>query len=179
MSRLLRNPYLYVLGVPLVAFVGLILAGVDPDHISLSARVFFFAMLAYVGARYMGRAPFLIWQGNTKPESINVIGFAILFVATALTQIYALLVITYDRAPWIVATYWSGGFVVLASVGITMVAYSIPRIPLPPLSGRDGMGMLGSFLFAILSAGALFMAHNFPSIWKIVSAFFAGLMHAA
>jgi len=176
MTRL-RNPYLWVLLLPLLGFILVMLLGVDPDHVNLAGRLYFFGLLGYVGARYVGRAPVLMWRGDTTPEGRNIVGFALFIVAIMLTQAYAWIAISAGRPAWLAEAYYSPALVVLAGVGVTLVASSVPRFPFPPANG-NGLTRWTSFLVGFLSATALLMAQHLPALWKLVTVWLSGMARA-
>ena len=176
MNRL-RNIYLWVLLIPLVSFVAAILAGLDADNINIAGRLYVFGLMAYSAVRYVGRAPVLMWRGDVSPEARNISGFAIFMVAIMAQMAYGVMLIGLDRPSWLVATYWSAGLVILAGVGMTLVASSVPRFPFPPFGKGNGYSVATSFLVGFLSAGALFMAQHIPVLWKAVQGLFLSLQH--
>jgi hypothetical protein len=172
MTRAFSNPYLWVLVAPLSVFITAMLLGIDPDAVSLVGRFYYFGLLGYVGARYVGRAPILMAQGDFSPEARNIAGWAILIVAAMLTQLYAWLVIVYDRPTWLIATYWISGLVILSGVGVTLVASSVPRFPFPPFGHHNsGLSVWVSFIVGFLSAGLLFMAQHIPHALRFLSGY--------
>jgi len=175
--KLLTNPYLWILLVPATVFLTLALLGVDPDQINLSGRLYFFGLLAYVGARYVGRAPVLMWNRNWTPEGRNVVGFGLFIVAIMLTQVLAWVSIVYNRPVWLMMSYYSPALVILSGVGMTLVASSVPRFPFPP-TGSTGLSVLASFAVGLLSALALFTAQFIPMIVKAIVVALTGLVHA-
>lgn len=177
MSRQLRNPYLWIILGPLTAFLILVSFHFPPDWISVPGRLGVFGLLAYVGLRYVGRAPVLAWQGNLSPEARNVVGWAMCICAMMFQQLYGTIYIAYDRPEWLSSLYWGPSFVILMLVGLGLVTSSVPRFwPFGGASG--GMGTAASFMVGFLSAGALFSAQHLPTLWKLFSGFMLGLIHA-
>ncbi len=184
--RVLKNLYFWSLLIPAIAFGLLALARVGADDLNLTARLYFFGLLAYVGARYVARAPMLMLEGNVTPEGRNITGWGIFIVSIMLQQVLAWLAIVYSdengvRPLWLSNSYWSPALVVLAGVGITLVASSVPRFqfPFPPQGGSpNGLGMIASFAVGVLSALALFASQWLPSLFKVIGFFLQGLAHA-
>ncbi len=174
----LKNPYVYIMLGPLVLFILAVWAGVEPDQINVAGRLYVFGLMAYSAARYVGHAPVLMWQGDMTPEARNVTGWALFLMAIMGQMAYGALVISLDRPAWLLATYWSAALVVLAGVGMTLVASSVPRFPFPPFGKGDGYGVATSFLVGFLSAVGLFMVQHVPALLKLIGAFFSGLTHA-
>lgn len=177
MNRL-NNPYLFIVLGPLVGFLTLVGFSVDPDLISIPGRLLIFGALAYIGVRYVGRAPVLAWRGDMSLAARNIIGWAMAISAMMLQQGYGLVYIAYDRPDWLSSLYWSPSFTVLMLVGLSLVMSSVPRVWPFGGHGRSGFGMLTSFLIAILSAGTLFFIEHLPVAWKLLMTLMAGLTHA-
>ncbi len=173
----IKNPWWAILLVPLVVFLALMTARTNPDYISLPSRLYAVALIAIVGARYVGRAPVLMWQGNMSPEARNVVGWGMVLLALLLTQAYAWLFISMGRPEWLQSSYWPPGFVILACVGLTMVASSLRRVP-PHVGPPNGLSVLPSLLVGLFSAGALFLIQFAPMIWKGILALVMGAVHA-
>lgn len=177
MKRLLTNPYLAILLVPLAAFLLLVQVNIAPDPISIFARIYVFALFAYVGARYVGRAPVLMVEGNTSPEARNIVGWALVIVGSMLTQVYAALYIWYDRPEWLSSQYWSPSFVVLIGTGLTLVASSVPRFP-PFGNSPHGLSVIASFVVGFSSAVGLFLASHIPQVVAFFRGIWGGVAHA-
>ena len=173
----ISNPYLAVVLVPLVIFLILIFYRVDPDTINLWSRAYVFSMLGYVGARYVGRAPVLMWERNTSPEARNIVGFAIFLVGLALQVAYGWIYISYQRPLWLSSQYWGASFVVLLGVGLSLVASSVPKFP-PFGDGKNGLGEVASVLVVLLSALTVFFVSHIPAVVAGLKALFAPLLHA-
>lgn len=178
MIRFMTNTYLLILLIPLFVFVALVLAGVSPDPINLMARLYVFAGFAYVGARYVGRAPVLMWTGDFSPEARNICGWAIIILASMMQQLYGWLYIVYERPLWLSSSYWSPSFVVLAGVGLTLVASSVPRFP-PFGTGPSGLSVVGSFCVGLGAALGLFFLAHVAQLWSVVKALFLTLVAVA
>lgn len=177
MRRLLTNPYVALLLAPLVAFLFLVHLRVKPDPISLVSRIYAFALFGYVGARYVGRAPILMWQGDMRAEARNIVGWALLIVGSMMTQIYAWLYIVYDRPECLSSQYWSPAFVVLVATGLTLVASSVPKFP-PFGAGPQGLSVIASFVVGFTSAITMVFASHIPSIIQFIKATWLGAIHA-
>ncbi len=177
MKAQLTNPYWAMLLVPLALFLLLIHLRIEPDIINLWVRFYTFAALGYVGARYVGRAPVLMWRQNTSPEARNVIGWAILIVGFMLNIAYGWIYIAYDRPYWLSSQYWGVSFIALIALGVTVVASSVPKFP-PFGDGRNGLSELGSFLVVALSALAVFAASHVPQIVVFLKSIFVGVSRA-
>lgn len=174
MNRLLTNPYAYALLIPLVLFVALVHLRTDPDTISLVGRIYVFCILGYIGARYVGRAPILMWERDTSPEARNIVGWGISLLGFAVQIAYGWIYIAYDRPLWLASQYWSSSILVLVAVGLTIVATSVPRFP-PFGDGRNGLGEIASLLVVIASAlGVLFVSHA-PQVLGFLKTLFTGL----
>lgn len=171
------NPYIPTLLVPLFAFLVLMTFRVDPDAISLLSRIYAFVVLGYVGARYVGRAPVLMWQRNTSPEARNVVGWGIAVIGLLSQVAYGWLYIAYDRPVFLSSQYWSGGIVVLVAVGLTIVASSIPKFP-PFGDGRNGLSESASIAVVVVSALGVFLVSHAPAIWGMIRGLFNGIMTA-
>lgn len=178
MIRLFTNTYAAILLVPLVAFIGLVAVGVPPDPINLLARLYVFAGFAYVGARYVGRAPTLMWRGDTSPEARNIVGWGVIIMASMMQQLYAWLYIVYERPEWLSSSYWSPSFVVLAGVGLTLVASSVPRFP-PFGTGPNGLSVISSFCVGLGAALGLFFLAHVAQVWVAIKALFLTLVAVA
>ena len=177
MRRVLSNPYLAILLAPLLSFLALVHFGVTPDPISLVARVYVFALFGYVGARYVGRAPVLMWQANTSPEALNVSGWSLVIVGSMMQQLYAWLYIVYNRPSWLASQYWSPSFVVLVATGLSLVAFSVPRIP-PFGRGAGGLSVAASFIIGLgTGIGMLFVSH-IPQIIAVIKGMWTGVLTA-
>lgn len=177
MRRILTNPYSAILLAPLVSFLLVVNVGVSPDPISLVSRVYVFALFAYVGARYVGRAPSLMWNGDMRAEARNISGWALVILGSMMTQVYAWLYIVYDRPEWLSSQYWSPSFVVLIATGLTLVASSVPRFP-PFGVGGQGLSVIASFVVGFSSAMFLVLLQQIGHVWMILKAIFAGAVHA-
>lgn len=183
LTTALKNPYLWILLVPLTVFVTMWINGVEADDISVTARIGVFFVLAYVAARYTSKAPQLMWRANVLAESRNIIGWAMFLLSQMMSQVLAILSISLSengvRPAWLSVTYYAPAFVSLSLVGLLLVASSIPKFPMPPFFG-PGRGMSGtaSIIIALLSAGGLWLAAHFPLVAKFVTGLFVALTHA-
>jgi len=171
-----NNPYIAILFLPLTAFIALVLLGVTPDPINLVARVYVFSLFGYVGARYVGRAPVLIWTGDTRPEALNVAGWALVILGSMMTQLYGWLYIVYQRPVWISSQYWSPAFVVLIATGLSLVAFSVPR--LPPFGKGSGLSVAASFIIGLGTGIGMLVVSHVPQLWAIVKALWGGMLSA-
>lgn len=173
----LTNPYWAILLAPLAAFLVLVHVGITPDPINLVARVYVFALFGYVGARYVGRAPILMWKGDVRPEALNVSGWSLVILGSMMTQLYAWLYIVYDRPIWLSSQYWSPAFVVLIATGLSLVAFSVPRLP-PFGKGAGGLSVAASFIIGLgTGIGMLFVSHV-PQIITAIKAMLGGFARA-
>jgi len=173
----LTNPYWAMVLVPLAVFLTLVHFRTDPDLINLWGRFYGFLVLGYVGARYVGRAPVLMWQRNTSPEARNISGWAIAVVGFMLQIVYGWIYIAYDRPIWLSSQYWGASFVVLIAVGLTIVASSVPKFP-PFGDGRNGLGEIASVLVVIGSALAVFVVSHIPAVFGFLRGLWVGLLAA-
>ncbi len=164
----LTNPYLAVILAPLAVFLALVYFHVEPDMISLWARFYAFAMLGYVGSRYVGRAPILVWKRNTTPEARNVVGWAIVVVGFMFQIAYGWVFIAYDRPQWLSSQYW---------VGLSVVASSVPRFP-PYGDGRNGLSEIASIVVVIGSSLSVFAASHIPQIIATIKGLWSGALAA-
>lgn len=176
MSRL-SNPYLAIVLVPLAIFLALIHIRVDPDAINLWGRGIVFALLGYIGSRYVGRAPILMWDRNFTPEARNIVGWAIVLIGFMLQIAYGWIYIAYDRPVWLSSQYWGASFVILIGVGLAVVASSVPRLP-PFGGGRNGLSEIASIFVVIASTLGLFIASHIPQIMAVVKGLWNGLLTA-
>lgn len=177
MKRTLTNPYFAALIIPLAAFLALIHFRADPDAISLVGRVAVFALLGYVGARYVGRAPILAWERNTSPEARNIVGWAIALIGFMMQIAYGWVYIAYDRPVWLSSQYWGASFVILIGVGLTIVATSVPKFP-PFGDGRNGLGEVASWMVVIFSTMAVFVASHVPQVVAFLRGLFGSVVNA-
>lgn len=177
MKRQLTNPYWAMILAPLAAFLALVKLQVEPDTLSLWVRFYSFAALGYVGARYVGRAPVLIWSKNMTPEARNVVGWAIVIVGFMLNIAYGWIYIAYDRPVWLSSQYWGVSFVTLIALGVTIVATSVPRFP-PFGNGRNGLSEIASVLVVIGSALAVFIGSHIPQAIAIFKGIWGGVLAA-
>lgn len=173
----MNNPYILALLIPLISFLSLIALKVNPDWISLVSRVYAFVILGYVGARYVGRAPVLVWQRNTTEEARNVIGWGVAIVGFMLQIAYGWIYIAYDRPEWLSSQYWSASIIVLVSVGLTIVATSVPRFP-PFGDGRNGLSEVASLVVVVSSALMVFLASHLPQVWAMIKGLLNGVLAA-
>lgn len=171
----MNNPYILALILPLIGFLSLIVLKVNPDWISLIARIYAFVVLGYVGARYVGRAPVLVWERDTSQEARNVVGWGVAIVGFMLQIAYGWIYIAYDRPDWLASQYWSASIVVLVSVGLTIVATSVPRFP-PFGDGRNGLSEVASLVVVVSSALAVFFASHLPQVWAVIKGLWSGLL---
>lgn len=174
----LTNPYWAMLLFPLLSFVLLMGAKVEPDIINLWLRLYTFGMLCYVGARYVGRAPMLMWERNTSPEARNVVGWAIVIVGFALNIAYGWVYIAYDRPIWLSSQYWGVSFVVWIALGVTIVASSVPKFP-PFRDGKNGLSDVASFFVVLISALSVFAISHIPQIWTAIKGLWLGIASRA
>lgn len=177
MSKALTNPYLYIIGIPAVSFTILAYAQISPDPISLVVRIVLFGLYGYIGARYLSRAPSLIFARDTSPEAFNIVGWSLGIVGLMLSTGYGWLFIVYERPDWLASMYWNPAFTTLTTVGMAMVAWSIPRVGMFP-SGNRGLSTLGAFLIGFLSAGSMFLIGHIPQIVAMVKGFIASAVRA-
>lgn len=177
MKKQFTNPYWAVLLVPLVAFLTMIGFQVSPDDIGLVGRILVFGLLGYVGARYVGRAPMLMWEKDTTAPARNVVGWAICLVGFMLQIAYGWVYIAYDRPAWLSSQYYGSGIIVLVGVGLAVVATSVPRFP-PFGDGRNGLSEAASALVVIISAIAVFVVSHIPNIANAFKSIFGGLSRA-
>jgi len=178
MNRHIRNPYWYVLLIPLILFLGLVAISTPADTISVPGRVFIFGMLAYVTARYAGRAPRLMWEANTLPESRNIVGLGMFLVAQMASQAYGVVFTSLDRPEWLSSQYWIPAFITLGATGLILVASSIPRFPFPPFGNPKGLSSWASIAFAVASSIGLSVASHAPYLAKIIAGLWGALLHA-
>lgn len=172
MTRLLANPYFWILFAPLAAFLTAIYFKVDPDWISIGGRSVVFGLLAYIAVRYVGTAPRLAWNGDWSDAARNVVGWSMAITAMMLQQLYGALFIIMDRPAWLSSLYWSPSFVILMCVGLSLVMSSIPRFW--PFGGPGGgMSAAGSLVVGLIGAGGLFFIQHIPVIWKALVALMA------
>lgn len=177
MNRHLTNPYWYALFLPLILFLVLVAIRTPADSISIPGRVFIFGTLAYVTARYAGRAPRLMWEANTLPESRNIVGLGMFLVAQMMSQAYGVVYASMDRPDWLASQYYIPSFIVLGSVGLALVASSIPKFPFPPFGSPRGLGGWASVFFAVVSTLGLYLASHAPLAWKLMTGAFTALLH--
>lgn len=173
----LTNPYLAVVLVPLTIFLFMVYSHVNPDDINLWGRAGVFILLAYISARYVGRAPMLAWERDTSPEARNIFGWALLLVGFTLQIAYGWIYIYYDRPSWLASQYWGASFVVLIGVGLAVVATSLPRLP-PFGGGRNGLGELASMLVVLGSAAMLFIVSHIPAVVAVLKGIWGGILAA-
>jgi len=176
----LTNPYWAIFLVPLAIFILLIYWRTDPDIINLWGRGGVFALLAYISARYVGRAPVLVWEKDTTPEARNIVGWAIVLIGFMLQISYGWIYIRYDRPIWLSSQYWGASFIILIGVGLAVVASSIPKLP-PFGGGRHGLSDIASVAVVFVSAlGVFIMSHvNIPTLVSIFKGIWSGLLSAA
>lgn len=177
MRRALTNPYLAIILTPLAVFMTLAYSGIGSDPISLVARIYVFALFAYVGARYVGRAPQLMWEQDMSPQARNITGWSFVILGSMLTQVYAWVYIVYNRPEWISSQYWSPAFVVLIGTGLTLVASSVPRFP-PFGTGPQGLSVIASFVVGLSSALFLILLQQVGHFWMLLKALFGTAIHA-
>ncbi len=182
LRRAIKNPYLWILLVPLVAFLTVVWLRAEPDEISVWVRIGVFLCLAYLTARYAGRTPRLMWEGNFTPESRNITGWGLFLLSQMATQVLAVLSISLSvagiRPGWLSSTYYSPALVSLGLVGLSLVASSIPKLPMPPFFGGKGFSGAASVIIAVLSAAGLSIVSHFPAVMKAVASLFSALVHA-
>lgn len=177
MKPTLKNPYAAILLVPLAVFLMLVQIGISPDPISLVSRIYVFALLAYVGARYVGKAPRIMWEGNMRPEARNVSGWAMVIVGLMCQMVYGFLYIVWERPEWLSSQYWGAAFIVMIATGLTLVASSVPRFP-PFGSGPQGLSVAASFIVGFSSAMFLVVAQHIGQIWAVIKMILASASHA-
>lgn len=175
--RQITNPYWSIVIFPLLAFLIMMAARVEPDTISLASRIYTFLVLGYVSSRYVGRAPFLMWERDLSPEARNVTGWSLSLVGFMFQIAYGWLYIAYDRPEWLSSQYWNASFVVLIAVGLTLVASSVPRIP-PFGDNRYGLSEFTSMIVVIVSALGVFVASHIPQAIALFKSLFGGFTHA-
>lgn len=173
----LTNPYWAIVLVPLAIFLLLVHFNTNPDDISLWGRAGVFTLLGYIAARYVGRAPFLMWDRNFTPEARNIVGWAICLVGFMLQIAYGWVYIAYDRPVWLSSQYWGASFVILVGVGLAVVASSVPRLP-PFGNDRNGLSELASVVVVAMSTLAVFAVSHLPQIAAFVKSLFAGFVRA-
>ncbi len=177
MRRVLTNPYLAIILAPLLVFVLLVYAGTPADTINVAARVYVFSLFAYVGARYVGRAPALMLDGNMSPEARNIVGWSLVCLGSMLQMAYGVVYIAWDRPDWLASQFWGPAFVALVGVGLTLVASSVPRLP-PFGNNTHGLSVVSSFLVGISGALFLFVLQHIAQAFAILKAGLFGLVHA-
>lgn len=175
MSRLIRNPWTYLLLGPAALFALLILVGVTPDALVLTFGFLVFLVVSVAATKYAFRAPSLIWEGNTQNDSVNIIGWAAVLVSLMSTQVYRWVFISMGRPDWLIETYWSPLFVYTMFLGFTLVAWSTRRATPKPPSGRFGWG---SFFVGVISALGLMLSGILPGVTKFVLGLFGASVHA-
>lgn len=173
----MRNPYIYILGIPVLTFAIVAYVGISPDPISLVIRIVLFGLYGYVGARYLSRAPSLIWAKDTTPEAFNIVGWSLTVVGLMLQTGYGWLFIVMDRPEWMASMYWNPAFTCLITVGMAMVAWSIPRVGIFP-SGQRGLSTFAAFIVGFLSAGSMFAISHIPQIAAVIRNIFGNVMRA-
>lgn len=175
MKRLLRNPWTLILAPLPIIFVVFQMFSVPPDNILLTLRLLIFIAVSILASKYVFRAPYLIHDGNTTAEGVNIVGWSIVLLSLMVTQVLGWVSISLDRPPWLTAQYWSADIVLSMFWGFVIVVYSTRRTTPKPLSGRIG---LGGFVVGFLSAVGLMLSGILPSLTKAVVMLFGGLMHA-
>lgn len=173
----MNNPYIIVLVAPLIFFLGLVYFSVSADGINLWGRGVVVALLGYISARYVGRAPILIWERDFTPEARNIVGFAIVLIGFAFNIAYGWVYIVMSRPTWLASQYWGVSSILLIGVGLAIVASSIPRFP-PFGDGRNGLGEMASLFVVICSALTMFVFSHLPQLWTALKGLFAGLLSA-
>lgn len=173
----LTNPYWYILGAPIVIFLALVLLKVEPDSINLWGRTIVFGLLGYIAARYVGRAPILMWERNFSPEARNIVGWALCLVGFMLQIAYGWIYIAYDRPVWLASQYWGASFVILVGVGLSVVASSVPRLP-PFGNDRNGLSEIASIFVVMLSVLGVFIVSHIPQVLNIIKSLFHGALSA-
>lgn len=167
MTRLLANPYFWVLALPLAMFLTAIYFRADPDSLNIGGRAVAFGLLAYIAVRYVGTAPGLVWRGDWTDAARNVTGWGMTISAMMLQQAYGALYIITDRPHWLSSQYWGSSFVVLMCVGLALVVSSVPRFW--PFGGPgSGMGAAASLVVGLLGATGLFFIQQLPTVWPII-----------
>lgn len=176
MTRLIKNPWTWILTVPIVLFSLLVLARVEPDNVLLTFGFLLFLTVSLAASKYALRAPALIYHGNISNEAVNIAGWAFVMLAVEATQIYRWVSIAIlHRADWLTATYWNALIVYTMFVGFCMVAWSTRRaVPRPP-SGRIGWG---GFIVGFATAISLMLSGILPSIIKGAAMLFGSMTHA-
>lgn len=173
----LTNPYWYILGAPLIIFMALVLLQAEPDSINLWGRTIVFGLLGYIAARYVGRAPILMWERNFSPEARNIVGWALCLVGFMLQIAYGWIYIAYDRPLWLSSQYWGASFVILVGVGLSVVASSVPRLP-PFGNDRNGLSEIASIFVVMLSVLGVFIVSHIPQALNIIKSLFHGALSA-
>jgi len=171
------NPWWAILLGPLAAFLLLVRVDVGPDTLNLWVRFYTFTALGYVAARYVGRAPVLMWSRDMRPEARNVVGWAWVCVGFMLNIAYGWIYIAYDRPVWLSSQYWGVAFITLIALGVTIVATSVPRFP-PFGNGRNGLSEIASALVVLVSALAVFFVSHIPQAMAVLRGMWSGLVHA-
>lgn len=175
MRNQLTNPYFAALLVPLAFFTFFIWLGVGADPISLTGRLVAFGLYAYIGARYVGTAPMLVWQKDFRAQARNVVGWAIAIVSAMATILYGWLFIAYGRPEWLSSTYWNPGFIILLCVGLAFVASSVPKVgPFP--KGPPAMSVLGSIFIASLGTLGMFVLGHLPQAIVVAKSVWSGIL---
>lgn len=177
MREQLTNPYWAILLTPLAAFLLLMHLQTSPDTMNLWVRFYTFAALGYVAARYVGRAPILMWKRNFSPEARNVVGWAWVCVGFMLNIAYGWVYIAYDRPAWLSSQYWGVAFISLIALGVTIVATSVPRFP-PFGNGKNGLSEIASAFVVLVSAGAVFAVSHIPQVMAFFKSIWASVAHA-
>lgn len=173
---LIKNPWTWVLGLPLVLFVTLVLLHVDPDTTVLTFGFLLFLIVSVAASKYAIRTPVLVYTGDTRNEAVNIVGWAFVMLSIEATQTYRWIFITLGRPDWLTNQYWSSLFVYTMFWGFCMVAWSTRKtVPRPP-NGRIG---LGGFIVGFATAIGLMLSGILPAILKLIVTACQGLLHAA
>lgn len=176
MKRLIRNAWVWILGVPTILFGVLVAARVPPDWITVTFGLFVFLAAAVVSGKYVLRAPALVWDGDTSKESQNIVGWSLVLLSVLETTIYRWVFIGYGRPEWLTLTYWNPAFIITMFVGFVMVAYSTRRVgpPMPPSGKRFS---LSSVFVGLLSGIGLMASGALPFVGKVLGLLWQHIVH--
>lgn len=175
-NRLLKNPWTWILLIPLLLFAFMVFLRVDPDLVVLTFGFLLFLIVSVAASKYALRAPVLIYNGDMRNEAINIVGWAFVMLGIEATQTYRWIFITLGRPEWLVHQYWSSSFVYTMFCGFAMVAWSTRRtVPRPP-NGKIGFG---GFIVGFATALGLMLSGILPAAAKALFAVFQSLLRAA
>lgn len=176
MKRLIKNPWTWILSLPVLLFVLLVILRIDTDLVVLTFGFLLFLIVSVAASRYALRAPALIADGNSSNEAFNIVGWAFVMFAIEATQVYRWIFITMGRPDWLIGQYWSSGFVYTMFCGFCMVSWSTRRVMPQPPNGRVGFG---GFIVGFATALGLMLSGILPNVIKAILVAFQGLLHAA